>query len=116
MKKDLEYIAKAEIYIERFSNICLTEKEIAYAIGIHPSDFVRIFRRAKGLTPKKYLDEKLMERVVQRLTSENVLGYTISYELGFSSEQAFYRWVKRVFGVSFRKLSVQLRNSTRKFI
>lgn len=110
VNKQKEYIAKAEAYIEQFGGLCLTSKEIAYAIDIHPSDFVRTFRKAKGLTPKKYLDEKLKERVVQRLASENVLGYTISYELGFSSEQAFYRWVKRVFGVSFKELSAQHRN------
>ena len=107
-----EYVGRAEAYIERHSEGHLTEKEIACELGIDPSYFVQIFRREKGLTPKKYLDQQMTNRVLQFLASERMFGYKISYELGFSSEQAFYRWVRRVFGVSFKQLSKAAHQNT----
>jgi methylphosphotriester-DNA--protein-cysteine methyltransferase len=111
MNKHLEYIAKAQSYIQRSGGARLTAKEIAYDVGIDPSDFVRIFRRIKGITPKKYLDDRLKADVVRLVASGDLVGYKISYQLGFSSEQAFYRWVKRVFGISYCELRSRCANS-----
>ena len=105
MKKDFVYLSKAESYIEQFGNKCLRAQEVAYAIGIHPSDLGRLFRRIKGITLKKYLDQKLKTEVIRLLIESDSMGYEISYQIGFSSEQSFYRWIKRVFGISFKELA-----------
>lgn len=104
LNKQIDLIKRAEKVIEEMCSGHLTVKEIAYMLKVHPSDFVRIFRKIKGMTPKKYIDEQLKIKVMQKLTNRVTFGYKFAYELDFSSEQMFYRWVKRVFGVSFKRL------------
>ncbi len=107
MRKTDRQIAQVNRYIASHGNHRLTSKEIASEIGIDCSDFVRVFQRATGVTPKKYLDQRMKSHVLQCFAYDNMQGYKICYELGFSSEQAFYRWVKRVFGISFKRLKLQ---------
>ena len=109
MKKQKESVFEAVDCLESHTNSYLTAQEIAYEINTHPSDFTRYFREAKGLTPKKYLDGKLKEQVVIRIKENTTTGKKISSEFGFSSPQSFYRWVKRVCGVSFKELVIQSR-------
>ena len=56
------------------------------------------------------------EYVVSKLTNSDLRGYEIGDELGFQDDLAFYRWVKRAFGVSLKELrtQVQSKKMTRK--
>ena len=105
MNKQKTIIADAENYIAKFGRARLTAKEIAYNIHIHPSDLYRFFPEVNGISLKHYLDEKLKSRFLTLIESNNCSVTTISRELGFSSESSFYKWTKRVFGISYKKLT-----------
>ena len=91
-------------------------KEIAEQHGVDGGNLERAFRREHGMTIKQFIDDLRKEYVVSRLTGTDLLGYEIGAEIGFKSDLAFYRWVKRAFGVSFKELrsQVQRKRMTRK--
>lgn len=82
-------------------------KEVAYLHGVDAGNLERAFRRQEGMTVKQFVDQKRKEHVLARLSEKKFLGYAIGAELGFANDLAFYRWVKRAFGMSF----VELRDS-----
>ena len=84
-------------------------KEIAHHHRVDAGNLVRAFRKQEGMTVKQFLDAKRKEHVLARLADKKFLGYAIGAELGFGNDLAFYRWVKRAFGVSFAEL--RARNS-----
>lgn len=79
-------------------------KEIAHLHRVDAGNLVRAFRKQEGMTVKQFLDAKRKEHVLARLSDKEFLGYAIGAELGFANDLAFYRWVKRAFGVSFAEL------------
>jgi len=91
-------------FIRKNLRATLGLKEISTAFGKDPGDLDRAFRSVEEMTIKNYIDIKLKEKVQQRLADGGVKGYQIARELGFYSEQSFYRWSKRVFGSSFSEL------------
>lgn len=84
-----------------------TLKEIADRHRVDAGNLERAFRNREGMTAKQYVDRQRKAHVVLRLTNKTVFGYEIGAELGFAGEVAFYRWVKRVFGISFAQLRSQ---------
>jgi AraC-like DNA-binding protein len=102
---DLDALADWTVkYIDTHLSATLSVKEISAELKLDPGDVERAFRRVMGMTIKRYIGRRLMERVDYLLASGERSGYEIGIELGFSSDRAFYRWVKRVYDVSFRKL------------
>jgi len=85
-----------------------TLKEVADLYHVDSGNLERAFRKREGMTVKQFVDQKRKAHVVSRLTKKTVFGYEIGAELGFADELAFYRWVRRAFGVSFTKLRSQL--------
>ena len=79
-------------------------KQIGYIFGMDPSLVERQFRKAKGTTVKAYLDKLLRERLIVLLAKGRWNGYECASALGFQNDDAFYHWVKRVFGETFRQL------------
>lgn len=79
-------------------------KEIARLHRVDAGNLERAFRRQEGVTVKQFLDAKRKEHVLARLSEKKFLGYAIGAELGFANDLAFYRWVRRAFGVSFAEL------------
>ena len=105
MKNALELCRRIEAYIEKNPKPSVSVKEIALALRIHPSDLDRTFRRARGVTIKKFIDQKSTKLIETRMSEGFCKGCALAQEFGFSSDQAFYRWIKRVFGIPFRQLS-----------
>ena len=107
---DFNVVAKQTLeYIETHLSGTLSVKQISSELNFDRGDVVRAFRRAKGITIKRYVDRRLAERLNYWLMSGERSGYEIGSELGFNSDQAFYRWVKRVYGLPFRELKSQKR-------
>jgi len=84
-----------------------TLKEIADLHRVDAGNLERAFKNREGITVKQYVDRQRKVYIVSRLTDETVFGYEIGAELGFVDELAFYRWVRRAFGVSFVNLRSQ---------
>ncbi|MBA4312478.1 MAG: hypothetical protein C0417_07590 [Chlorobiaceae bacterium] len=79
-------------------------KEIAKIHKIDPGNLEREFRNTEGMTVKHYTDGKRKEYLVQLISKDDAFGYEMGAKLGFETDRAFYRWVKRAFGISFREL------------
>ena len=99
-----DFVREATQYIEKHLSPSLTIKAIACVVGKHPSELDRMFSRAKSLTIKQYIDKLCKGEVERRLRSGDTKGSQIALELGFRDDQAFYRWIRRVFGIPFREL------------
>ena len=81
-----------------------TLKEIADRHRVDAGNLERAFRNQEGMTEKRYVDQQRQKHVLAQLARHTVLGYEIGDELGFRNDLAFYRWVKRAFGISFTEL------------
>ncbi len=79
---------------------------MATDVGIDAGDMERLFRGATGVTIKRYIDE-----LVGLLRGGTSLGYELGDRLKFRNDEAFYRWVKRVFGMPFKALRWRFRES-----
>lgn len=88
-------------------------KRMAADIGMDPSDMERLFRSATGFTVKRYIDYRRKKQLVHLLRNGTMLGYQIGQELHFRNDEAFYRWVKRAFGMTFKLLRERGRGSLR---
>lgn len=91
-------------YVKSNLTPLLSVKEVAAALGKHPADLDRMFRRTCGVTLKRYIDSQCRNLVEARLKGGTVKGYELAIEFGFRTDQAFYRWVKRVFGKCLSEL------------
>ncbi|MDZ7369487.1 MAG: AraC family transcriptional regulator [candidate division KSB1 bacterium] len=91
-----------------------TLKEVAERCGVDAGNLERAFRNREGVTIKHYVDTLRQEYVLARLADKNVLGYEVGTELGFANDLAFYRWVKRAFGVSLDELRKRAKPDWRK--
>jgi methylphosphotriester-DNA--protein-cysteine methyltransferase len=107
-----ELVEKTQRHIDRNLKPSLSVKVVAAAMNISPPDLDRLFRRAKGITIKKYIDAKCRDEILERLKAPHCKGCALAQEFGFKTDQAFYRWVVRVFGVRFRELSAQSRSKS----
>lgn len=96
---------RIKTYIDGNLSATLGVKTLSVIFGKHPADLDRAFRNRMGITIKKYIDLRLKEHVGRLILSNHLKGYEIGQQLGFLSDQSFYRWVKRVFGIPYGRLS-----------
>ncbi len=82
-------------------------KEIAEWYRVDSGNLDRAFRNREGMTVKQFVDKKRKAYLVSGLTKAHARGNEFGAELGFPNDLAFYRWVKRAFGVSFTKLRLR---------
>ncbi len=78
--------------------------EIALQFKVDAGNLTREFRKCEGMTVKRFVDEKRRLYMLKRLRDGGGFGYQIGMELGFANDFSFYRWVRRAFGISFKKL------------
>jgi len=98
---------EAKTYIMKNLKPSLSVKAIAAAMNFNAPDLERAFRRTEGMTIKQYIDIQCRAAIVELLKLGNQKGCALAQELGFRTDQAFYRWIKRVFGVPFRQLATK---------
>lgn len=79
-------------------------KEVAADFGVDAGNLDRAFRKQEGMPTKEFLDSKRKEQLLLLLKERTRYGHEIGTELGFPNGFAFYRWVKRAFGVSLAEL------------
>lgn len=85
-------------------------KEVAAMFGIDAGNLDRAFRKQEGVPAKEFINQKRKERLLLLITDHTRYGHEIGTALGFPNGFAFYRWVKRAFGVSFTELRAQARS------
>ena len=82
-------------------------KEISFIFDLDPSNLDRQFITAKGITIKEFFENKKNEKFLSLLQNNQHYGYQMGRELGFKTDYAFYHWVKRVYGISYKELLKQ---------
>jgi AraC-like DNA-binding protein len=105
-----ELVDRTQRYIETNLRPSLSVKLVAAEMNINPADLERLFRRARGMTIKKYIDARCKDEIAKKLRAIDCKGCALAQELGFKTDQAFYRWILRVFGIRFRELALQCRS------
>lgn len=80
--------------------------ELRKATGLQPTQIDRLFKQQTGKTPKRYLDQRSLERAKSLLDDHHLAVKTIARDLGFTDPGHFTRWFKRLSGQtprSYRK-------------
>lgn len=85
-------------------------KEVAELYGVDAANLERAFHRGEDVTIKQFIDQQRKAYVLSRLAESALYGHEIGTAMGFSNKRVFYRWVKRVFGISFVALRRQGRD------
>lgn len=94
----------------RFRNI----KEMAGSLNMTQKQFSNKFKTVFGVTPHKWVTEGRAKMVLDELTATNKSFKQIAFELGFSSEQQFSKFSKKVFGKTAKALRVSVKRKTEK--
>jgi AraC-like DNA-binding protein len=76
----------------------LTVDDVARAAGISPYHFIRLFARAFGCTPGRYLRERRLTRARQLLASSELPVTDVCFAVGFESLGSFCTLFRRVQG------------------
>jgi len=87
-----------------------TLKEIAESYGVDVGNLERAFHRCEGVTIKQFIDQQRRAYLLSRLVDLKLYGHEIGTQMGFPSKRAFYRWVRRAFGISFTALRARVRD------
>lgn len=78
-------------------------RELAARANIHPVHFNRLFRKATGLTPHRYILEKKVAKAKDFLLHYNESLTTTALELGFCDYTHFARVFRKITGTSPRR-------------
>jgi AraC-like DNA-binding protein len=95
-------------YINDHCSAALRVSKIAEYFNVSASNLSTKFRKDMGLTLKKYLDKKVIQKAQEELLITNKTIKEIAYDLQFNDEFHFSRCFKRYVGVSpsqYRKRS-----------
>jgi AraC-like DNA-binding protein len=113
MLKD-ERIAKVLHNLDRLPlSTHLREEELAANVGLQVGQFVRVFRREVGTTPKRYFDERRREACRRLLASTDTPIKEIALELGYLRLSDFSAWFSAHQGTSPRDFRKEFRDGAR---
>jgi two-component system response regulator YesN len=105
MKKGRETLAEEIVaYVDEHWASRVSLKELAACFCVEEAEIARTFRMATGITFHCYLDQLRKDKFLDLIGDNTLHGYQIGNQLGFAHDLAFYRWVKRVYGVPFSAL------------
>lgn len=107
---NMEVLAqKIAAYIESDLRPTMRVKEIQAALNTDSGNLVRSFRCVKGTTIKKFIDDECKKMAERHLQDRSLKGYEIGANLGFKDDLAFYRWIRRVYGIPLKEVFMRLR-------
>ncbi len=82
----------------------LSVAAVAHAVGVTPQHLIKLFRRALGITPAKYIWRARVRRGVELLGATGLSIEQVSAQCGFQNAFHFSRLVKQHYGQSPRAL------------
>lgn len=74
-------------------------EELAAAVNLSPFHFARVFRRATGLPPHAWLQQRRLEQA-RALLRSGCAAASVAAQLGFADQSHLSRQFKQVYGVS----------------
>lgn len=94
----------------------LREAEIASSVGLQVGQFVRVFRREVGTTPKRFFDERRREVCRRLLASTEIPIKEIALELGYLRLSDFSAWFSAHEGSSPRDFRRRFREAGKPYV
>ena len=88
-------VRRALDYIEEHLKCEIDSTTLASIAGYSEYHFLRIFKKAIGVTPADYIRKRRISEIVQRMTVEKRPISDIAFEFGFNSKENFIRAFKR---------------------
>jgi len=93
---------------DHYNNSELRVREIAEAVGLHPSYATRLFRQSFGMPIVAYLTEYRVATAQRLLVTTDQQIIDIAFEVGFGSISRFYAVFKQICGISPREYRMSL--------
>lgn len=93
-------------YIEKHCYFTLTTTEIAEAVGVNPNTLRLSFKKDMGITLKKYIDLKILEKLKKELIYSNYTLRELSCQFHFSDEFYLSRFFKKYTGISPKQYKI----------
>ncbi len=87
------------------------EEELAASIGLQVGQFVRVFRREVGTTPKRFFDERRRDACRRLLANTDMPIKEIALELGYMRLSDFSAWFSAHEGTSPRDFRRRFRDT-----
>ena len=88
----------------------LRAKELAFKVGMSPSEFSRLFRHVVGEFPSAYLRKKQISLAKYLLRRTSLSMNEIAYRSGFGTRTTFFRAFRRHSGLTPKEYRAQRRN------
>ena len=85
-------------YVAKNFSYPITVEDIAQHVGVNRSHLFRIFKKAVGMPPQRYLLEYKLQRAAELLSRTELRVAEVMYSCGFSDPANFSRLFKRRFG------------------
>lgn len=92
-------------YVQAHLDRNLSLEQIAAAINISPTYFSRLFKRATGSSPHRYVIQQRVERAKELLKTTDLAIANIALQVGFSSQSHLTQHFKRLTGVTPKQIS-----------
>jgi AraC-like DNA-binding protein len=87
----LKSIIKSIQYIRNNLTKDLRVTKLADICGYSPEYFTRVFKKIMGISPKSYIINLRIERVLHQVSTSNITILDAALESGFRSSSAFYK-------------------------
>ena len=97
-------LMRAVDYIEDQLHEDLTVAEIARAVHMSQYHFSRLFKKATGQSPYRYVVEARAKRAKALLTSRKFSISEVAHQVGFADQSHLTNYVREFFGVTPKML------------
>jgi AraC-like DNA-binding protein len=98
--RDERRVSEVLRYVDEHAGEPLTLDELARVASMSKYHFLRVFRRAVGMSPYQYVLTLRMRRAAVRLSMSSDTVAAIAFDSGFSDLSTFNRRFQAVFGAS----------------
>lgn len=84
-------------------------RHLAKSVQMHPVHFTRLFQKTTGLSPRRYVLERKIEKTKEFMTLFDDTPTSASLEMGFHDYAHFYRTFKRIAGMNPKEYIARFR-------
>jgi len=104
-----EMLNKALAYIEENLGEEITVERLAEVCHLHPTHFIRIFKKRMGVTPARFIKTKRLEYAKKLIEETEISLSQVAEKIGCSGLANFSKMYKSYFGVSPKNYRRHLR-------
>jgi AraC family transcriptional regulator len=102
---DKDVLRQLKDYVIAHVDESIDVEALAKIAGQSPFHFSRVFARAVGMTPHRYVVHLRLQRAIELVRDGRSGLAEIAVRTGFADQSHLSRWVRRVHGVSLTQLS-----------